>query len=452
MNEKVAHALQKGKEIAVPLCLKGKELALKGYAKGNELMDKVSFLQKPLHKKIVWGVLGLVFLWMLMPSGCGRSSDVIVLKEGDFKKESSSKEMFYVKDGKDDGFMDVVPNLKRLPKMLSLNTLCGGFNPELEEERHKKGVAYLNDENNYYYHCIVIHAGDGFVIAEPNDKGMYGDFCGYIETDDEYVDGQQLKTGFYALTGKKKVPLPNGATRSMYAFKQLDYKSNKIALDAIDYNGKAEEAAKKENARRFEARREKRKFDIGKAFEREAKRFAVRDVKEQLHLPRELKEKADCFVVQTRTDMNPMLLGEDVQVVSIEWVNSHWMPLSELTSMVKKGEWEDLEKRTGFMSEDVPPDEYAKCLVDYLMLGQRTLSTSDSEIGKSHLDYSFIAIVPGWKEIDNAKITNDNGGRFYLSIRLCDDVYMVPPEDKDLITNNSDPQKFVKRFGERHGK
>ena len=257
MNEKVAHALQKGKEIAVPLCLKGKELALKGYAKGNELMDKVSFLQKPLHKKIVWGVLGLVFLWMLMPSGCGRSSDVIVLKEGDFKKESSSKEMFYVKDGKDDGFMDVVPNLKRLPKMLSLNTLCGGFNPELEEERHKKGVAYLNDENNYYYHCIVIHAGDGFVIAEPNDKGMYGDFCGYIETDDEYVDGQQLKTGFYALTGKKKVPLPNGATRSMYAFKQLDYKSNKIALDAIDYNGKAEEAAKKAEKERRAAEAKK---------------------------------------------------------------------------------------------------------------------------------------------------------------------------------------------------
>ena len=75
MNEKVAQALRKGKEIAVPLCIKGKELALTGYAKGNELMDKVSFLQKPLHKKIVWGVLGVVALWLLLLIGGGDSVD-----------------------------------------------------------------------------------------------------------------------------------------------------------------------------------------------------------------------------------------------------------------------------------------------------------------------------------------------------------------------------------------
>lgn len=75
MNEKVAQALQKGKEIAVPLCAKGKEMALRGYATGNELMDKVSFLQKPLHKKIVWGVVGAIFImlvsWLLFPGSNG---------------------------------------------------------------------------------------------------------------------------------------------------------------------------------------------------------------------------------------------------------------------------------------------------------------------------------------------------------------------------------------------
>ena len=44
MNEKLAQALQKGKEIAVPLCIKGKELALTGYAKGNELKEFLRLL------------------------------------------------------------------------------------------------------------------------------------------------------------------------------------------------------------------------------------------------------------------------------------------------------------------------------------------------------------------------------------------------------------------------
>jgi len=452
MNEKLAQALQKGKEIAVPLCIKGKELALTGYAKGNELMDKVSFLQKPLHKKIVWGVLGVVLIWIMLPSGGGSGSNGLVLKEADFKAESSSKEMFYVKNGKDDGLKEVVPNLKKLPKGLSLHTLCGGFNPELEEERHTKGVAYLNDEGNTFYHCVVVHVGDGFVIAEPNDKGMYGDYCGYIETDDEYVDGQQLKTGFYVLTGKKKVPLPRGASRSMYAFKRMDAKSNKLALDTLDYNIKAEEAAKEENARRFEARKEKRNKDIGKAFAKESKRFVIRDMKEQLHLPPELKSKSDCFIVQTRTDMNPMLLGESVQVTSIEWVNGHWMSLKELEAMVKGGKWEELVKRTGFMSDECPPDDYASNLVAYLMQGRRTLSSSNARLGKSHFDYSYITIVPGWKEIETAATLNDAGGAFRISVRLCDDLYIVPAEDKDYFAKFSDPKEFVGEFAKKYGK
>ena len=75
MNEKVAQVLQKGKEIAMPICLKCKTLALQGYAKGNEMMDKVSFLQKPLYKKIVWGAMGVVALWVVLP-GIGESVDL----------------------------------------------------------------------------------------------------------------------------------------------------------------------------------------------------------------------------------------------------------------------------------------------------------------------------------------------------------------------------------------
>ena len=454
MNEKVAQALQKGKEVVVPLCIKGKELALTGYAKGNELMDKVSFLQKPQHKKIVWGVLGVAFIWILLPSGGESRSKGLVLKEADFKSESSSKEMFYVKNGKDDGFKEVVPNLKKLPKVLSLQTLCGGFNPGLEEERHTKGVAYLNDEGNIFYHCVVVHVGEGFVIAEPNDKGMFGDYCGYIETDDEYVDGQQLKTGFYALTGKKKVPLSRGASRSMYAFKQLDAKSNKLALDVLDYNIKAEEAAKEENTRRFEARKEKRKKDIGRAFAKESKRFVVRDMKEQLHLPSELNGKPDCFVVQTTTDKKPTASGTYVEVTSIEIElgNGYWMSLNELEAMVKEGRWEELDKRTGFRSDECPPNEYARNLVDYLMQGRRKFSSSDEKLGKSHFDYSYIAITPGGEEIENAAIIHDYGERFHICARLCDELYIVPPEDKDWFAKFRNPKEFVDAFAEKYGK
>ncbi len=118
MNEKVAQALQKGKEIAVPLCAKGKEMALRGYAKGNELMDKVSFLQKPLHKKIVWGVLGVAVL-MALSSFWGGKSDysdprdfVAHMVKMDLDERSYMWDKYGVK-----GFE--ILNVKRKPSRLS---------------------------------------------------------------------------------------------------------------------------------------------------------------------------------------------------------------------------------------------------------------------------------------------------------------------------------------------
>ena len=60
-NEKVNGALAKGQEF---------------YNKGNELMDKVPALKNPLYKKIVWGVLCLLFLLVIgRIFGCGGGSD-----------------------------------------------------------------------------------------------------------------------------------------------------------------------------------------------------------------------------------------------------------------------------------------------------------------------------------------------------------------------------------------
>lgn len=61
--------MSKNAEKAKELAAKGKEKARALYNKGNELMDKVSFLKNPLHKKIVWGVAGalcVLVVWILL--------------------------------------------------------------------------------------------------------------------------------------------------------------------------------------------------------------------------------------------------------------------------------------------------------------------------------------------------------------------------------------------------
>lgn len=100
MNEKVKQTLQKGKEIAMPVCIKAKALALQGYAKGNELMDKVSFLKSTTNKLIAWGVIGVLsFLAVLM------------LFSGGDSPETAFREMGYAFQNKDvNGFLSLMYN------------------------------------------------------------------------------------------------------------------------------------------------------------------------------------------------------------------------------------------------------------------------------------------------------------------------------------------------------
>ena len=99
MNEKVKQALQKGKEIIALICIKAKALALQGYAKGNELMDRVSFLQKPLHKKIVWCVLGLLALWIVFPTGSSDYRDPEEFVDMMIKEDMTARKKFYTDNG-----------------------------------------------------------------------------------------------------------------------------------------------------------------------------------------------------------------------------------------------------------------------------------------------------------------------------------------------------------------
>ena len=449
MNEKVAQVLQKGKEIAMPICLKCKSLALQGYAKGNEMMDKVSFLQKPLHKKIVWGALGVVLLWIVFPSG-GSSSKGLRFRESDFKKESSADVKFYVKHGKDDGMKDVVPNLRHIPKSLSLDALCGSFNPGLEAERHKKGMAYLNDENGTFF-CVVVHVGDGFVIADPDSKDMYGNYSGYIETNDEYVEGQRLKTGFYEFVGHKKVLLANGSSKRMHAFKQLDAESNKLAVDAVVYNGVAIEAAEQENGHRSVKRREHeqkiRDEAISKAFAHESKRIKIREFKDQLHLPKNLKDRADSFVVQKER-----LMRDDAIVTKVVWYGENWMPLENLVQCLAEGKWKEIVSHSGFSTDDCSPEEYSKRLVDHVQDGCRLVACSDGALGVRHHEYSFVSISSESDEIELARVDNLAGSSFLVVVKLCCDIYMVSKVDAEILVKEKSPKAFVSAFNEKYGK
>ncbi len=81
---------------------------------------------------------------------------------------------------------------------------------------------------------------------------MYGYFYGFIETEDDYVEGARLKSGFYTYLGTTRtVPLANGSSKTMYAFRKLDDKIASELFKAIEYNGKAIDAARNENGRRM---------------------------------------------------------------------------------------------------------------------------------------------------------------------------------------------------------
>lgn len=157
-------------------------------------------------------------------------------------------------------FESISPNLIVMPQNLSLISLLANFNPDLKMQGYRhKGLSYFL--NGAIVESEISHVGSGYVIVRPAGYfcSVYGNHSGYIVTDDEYVEGDALKTGFYTYTGTKTVPLANGSSRTMYAFAKLDERLNRKALEAVEYNQNAVAAAKNEIERR--QRRERKEFD-----------------------------------------------------------------------------------------------------------------------------------------------------------------------------------------------
>ena len=292
-------------EIAKPLCIKGKALALQGYAKGNELMDKVAFLQKPLHKKIVWGVIGLMLLWIVFPSG---DNDSIGTKHSATGWISKSKNELYVEgtnvckvtsmfdnaykrqeESVTVSYREVEPNLMPIPNIEVLADEI--IKPTLSIN---KGQTYRDEGKGM---MKVMHVGDGSVIATPDYRPNYcKHICDvFIVTDDEYVEGQMLKKGLYQCTGRKKVPLANGASMTMVAFKKCNDKKYDEIENAEEYNDKATVAAEKENKNRY--RKASRECD--------QKRDEARRASEKEAINAARTELDPLFVATTKKYMEP---------------------------------------------------------------------------------------------------------------------------------------------------
>ena len=254
--------------------------------------DKIIVVwQSGIKGKIVLCVFTLLVLWLFVPS-CRREADsgkTVVEKEVSgrqpqaisvgFTKLRDTDDLWFEgslpeglkwqtdlyggkwldeEDADYDKFETVSPNLIVFPKDISLLCMLYGFNPQMDSAIYRqKGVSYL--DRSSFSHAVVTHVGKGFVVTRAADAKNYGNSCGYIVTDDEYVEGDDLKNGFYTYIGTKTVPLANGSSHTMHAFAKVDEAMNNRALAALKYNEEAVAAAKKEIERR--SRTAQRTFD-----------------------------------------------------------------------------------------------------------------------------------------------------------------------------------------------
>lgn len=288
----------------------------KAKATATTAKDKtISLWESGPKGKVILCVAAMVVLWLIWPSNSGKAnmkgSSGGKTAKIELKKIRDTKDLFFegtLPEGveweqpcKEGDYVSVVPNLIIIPPSISYENLCGMFNPEMEDIR-KEGVSYLNNPQSIYY-ATVAHVGRGYVIAKPDSSSMYGHYYGYIYTDDKYVEGARLKFGFYTYLGTRKtVPLTNGSTHTMYAFRKLDDKIAQKISEAAEYNVKAREAAEMENLRRQEVwkkdkEKEDKKFEenseaaIDEAFRKALAAYDSNEWKTHVHIASALKGK-----------------------------------------------------------------------------------------------------------------------------------------------------------------
>ena len=211
--------------------------------------------------RVSWTIIGVSLVAFLF-LGDGDSSEGSGSSQAtrfDIKKMRDSDELWFegtnkitetkgdLRSGLDieESCIKVEPNLMIIPDGNILPLGMGRTSPE-------KSINYIYDGGDGIsgHRWTVEFVDDGYVVVR-----NVGSFSGeetyfHIETQDEYIDGQNLKPGFYIYRGREKVSLVNGSSVTMYSFKKRTDGFFEAVCAAVEYNEKATEAANDENRRR----------------------------------------------------------------------------------------------------------------------------------------------------------------------------------------------------------
>ena len=235
----IEHA--KTKDERTELTCKAKESVAKVYRR------IIAKWESGIKGKIVVAVSILLVVCVALRVVCGGSSSSKERSAG-LQREQDIDALFYDSDEKfmvDEtlGAWHIVakPNLYKLPLWIKTQPLITAVYPNYEKEA---GDAFPVYEGG----LDVVNVGSGYVIARRYDTFNSENYYAYIRTDDEYVDNQALKRGFYAYEGIESRELTNGSSVAMPAFRKLD----DAYFKAVEWNSRAEEAAEEENRRRRE--------------------------------------------------------------------------------------------------------------------------------------------------------------------------------------------------------
>ena len=359
----------------------------------------------------------------------------------DFATESGTDALFYVKDGEDDGYKDVVPNYSKMPEVLSRGeSLCYCFSPTPGEIKRKIGVAYFNDPDASFSYCVVDYIGDGWVIAKPNNMDLCGRNFGFIITSDGYVDGQELATGFYVFVGTEKVTRRNGSVQTLFAFEKLDDESNVLAIEAHRRNVKAFAAADKENIRRKSLREERKRKEKTEIYHKEvAKLFeglSFKEFQSQLHFPVALTNICDA-VEQ----------GEKIGLPR----EYNWVTEAAFLSAVKNNEWD------GFLSVlrcggEVPEDDMfdpVKMAKDaYERVWRLTRHFSLLRLRERH--YRFFIVDTN--HTDQVSCVSNWDAARGVNLAIGADFYCVKDVDYKEFDGIKDGAAFVAAWNKKYGK
>ena len=362
--------------------------------------------------------------------------------EEDFRTESNTEKMFYVKDGDDDGLKEVVPNLKNIPELLkNPKSLPEGFRPGSE---NNIGNVYYTDPDALINAgiCTVVHVGDGWVVARTAWTEMFGDYSGFIYTQDEdvYIEKQRLKAGFYVLIGTQEVPLVNGSSKTMFSFVKIDRQSNQLALSALDYNLKAKEATEKENERRSGLRRthaiEGKKQACCQELEKTLKGFSFRPFKSQLHFPCDKKEIMD--------GINS--IPESFIIREGYGTGSNEDPEDMITTAINNHKWDVVNTYLYRWSIDADTDvaKYVKDVCANLRKCKRRF-----EISKVCDGCKFYIVNPDKEEQVSVAKRYSYSNMWELPVSA--DFYCVKKEDVNEFDDLKDGNKFVETWEKKYG-